>query len=106
MYRRLSYAWLMSLDRRRLSVDEILPRLTEMPGWTMDNDSLTKTFESLSYLDGVNFATRVAAIAERLDHHPDILIRYRNVTISVNTHDANGVTDFDFELARQIQLLD
>jgi 4a-hydroxytetrahydrobiopterin dehydratase len=95
----------MKLERTKMTWDQIEPRLTELPGWTVTDGELTKTFEFPTYLDGVTFAHEVAQVAEGLDHHPDLLISYRKVTVSVNTHDAGGLTAYDFELARRVQLL-
>jgi 4a-hydroxytetrahydrobiopterin dehydratase len=53
----------------------------------------------------MSFVVRIAELAEDLGHHPDILIRYNKVTLTVSTHDAGGLTDKDFELARQADLV-
>lgn len=95
----------MKLQRTKLSWDQIEPRLTELPGWTATDSELSKTFDFPTYLQGVEFTRSVATIAEELDHHPDLLVSYRKVKVTVSTHDAGGLTEFDFELARRIQLV-
>lgn len=95
----------MKLERRLLTWDEIEARLTDVPGWRIDESRLAKTFEFATYLDGVAFVDRIAGIAEEMDHHPDLLLTYRKVAVSVNTHDVGGISPLDFELARRVQLL-
>jgi 4a-hydroxytetrahydrobiopterin dehydratase len=56
-------------------------------------------------LDAISFINRVAVIAERKNHHPDIRISYNRVTISLITHDVKGLTDLDFQLAEEIDTL-
>ena len=94
----------MRMNRTKLSWDQIEPRLTDIPGWTATDVELSKTFEFPTYLAGVEFVNRVAKIAKEMDHHPDLLVTWRKVKVSVSTHDAGGLTEFDFELARRVQL--
>tara|TARA_Y100000768_G_C23896819_1_gene643041 strand:- start:801 stop:1034 length:234 start_codon:yes stop_codon:yes gene_type:complete len=70
--------------------------------WNEINSTITKTFEFNSYLDGIDFVNEVANLAEQENHHPDIEIRYCKVTISLTTHDAGGLTDKDYKLAKLI----
>ena len=70
--------------------------------WNEINSTITKTFEFNSYLDGVDFVNEVANLAEQENHHPDIEIGYCKVTISLTTHDAGGLTDKDYKLAKLI----
>ena len=68
--------------------------------WREKDGTLTKTYSFATYLQGINFTIRIAEIAEFLNHHPDILITYRKVTIYSSTHEAGGiVTKKDQELA-------
>ena len=82
--------------------DEIEDRLTGLDGWNRDGDEIVRTYELPSFPDAIDFVTRVAALAEAADHHPDIDIRYRKVRIALATHDQGGITDKDFALAAQI----
>ena len=70
--------------------------------WNEINKTITKTFEFNSYLDGIDFVNEVANLAEQENHHPDIEIVYCKVTISLTTHDAGGLTDKDYKLAKLI----
>ena len=70
--------------------------------WNELNNTITKTFEFNSYLDGIDFINEVANLAEQENHHPDIEIVYCKVTISLTTHDAGGLTDKDYKLAKLI----
>ena len=70
--------------------------------WNEINSTITKTFEFNSYLDGIDFVNEVANLAEQENHHPVIEIGYCKVTISLTTHDAGGLTDKDYKLAKLI----
>jgi 4a-hydroxytetrahydrobiopterin dehydratase len=85
----------------RLSEDEIQQELRGLPGWERDGDAIRRQFTLASFPDAIAFATRVAFDAEAADHHPDILINYRRVTLTFSTHSAGGLTTLDFEGARQ-----
>jgi 4a-hydroxytetrahydrobiopterin dehydratase len=74
-------------------------------GWRLEHGALTKEFQFLTYLDGVSFAVRVAEEAEKMDHHPDLAIRWRKVLFSVSTHSAKGLTQLDFDLAQRTEEL-
>lgn len=95
----------MSLPRYRLNDDQVADHLATVPGWTVVNDKLTRTFEFQTYAAGVLFACAVAHRAEHMDHHPDLTIGWCRVTVAVNTHDVNGLSPLDFELARHVQQL-
>lgn len=85
--------------RQKLSDLEIQRALGTLPGWTRRGDALTKTFSFDTFAGGIAFVGRVAAAADQMNHHPDIDIRYRKVTVRWWTHTAGGVTDRDRALA-------
>jgi 4a-hydroxytetrahydrobiopterin dehydratase len=85
----------------RLTPDEIAAGLAGLPGWVFEKDALTRTFRLPSFPDAVAFVTRLAFAAEAADHHPDMLVSYRNVTVTWTTHSAGGVTAKDLEGARE-----
>jgi len=64
-----------------------------------------KTFTFTRFADGIAFVDRVAIAADRMNHHPDIDIRYTKVAIALSTHDAGGITDNDIKLAQEIDSL-
>lgn len=70
--------------------------------WNEIDNTITKTFEFNSYLDGIDFLNAVANVAEQENHHPDISIGYCKVTISLTTHDAGTITEKDYKLAKLI----
>ena len=70
--------------------------------WNEIDNTITKTFEFNSYLDGIDFVNAVASVAEQENHHPDISIGYCKVTISLTTHDAGTITEKDYKLAKLI----
>jgi 4a-hydroxytetrahydrobiopterin dehydratase len=75
------------------------PRVTEVEGWNEVDNALERTFELESFPAALAFVNRVGELAEAEDHHPDIRIDYKNVTLRWWTHTAGGITDRDRELA-------
>src|SRR3989475_4450030 len=82
---------------------QIRSRLKALDAWERKNGFLTKTFEFRTFMAGIKFVTDVAAIAERLEHHPDIHIRWTTITLQIQTHDEGGITALDFKLASEIE---
>ncbi len=85
-----------------LSDQDARARLAALTGWEIDGDRLRKRYALDSFLAAIAFVNRVAALAEAADHHPDILIEYRNVTLTLTTHDESGLSARDFSLAARI----
>jgi 4a-hydroxytetrahydrobiopterin dehydratase len=71
------------------------------PDWIEANGALERTFELSSFREAIAFVDRVADLAEEANHHPDIAISYRNVTLRWTTHSEGGITDRDRELAER-----
>ncbi|MCF3119867.1 4a-hydroxytetrahydrobiopterin dehydratase [Streptomyces arenae] len=87
-----------------LSLKEIEDRLAELPGWSLDNDRLTRTYRLGSHFAATGLVVHVAQTQEELGHHSDLTLGYNTVTLAVNTHSAGGaLTDLDFELARRVE---
>ncbi|MEQ8845784.1 MAG: 4a-hydroxytetrahydrobiopterin dehydratase [Phycisphaerales bacterium] len=84
----------------KLSEAEVKDRLTHHPEWTEVGGEIQRTFEFADFKASMRFVNDVADEAERVQHHPDILIRYSKVTLTLSTHDAGGITVKDFDLAR------
>ncbi|WP_442786348.1 4a-hydroxytetrahydrobiopterin dehydratase [Leptothoe sp. PORK10 BA2] len=84
---------------------EIRLRMRPLSDWTTDGTRLyhTRTFEG--FVDAIAFVNSLVEPAEQLGHHPDITVSYNQVSITLTTHDAQGLTDLDFQLARQISQL-
>ena len=89
----------------KLSDEEVSSGLEGAPGWALENGQLARVFSFTNYLAGVDFAASVGQAAEGLNHHPDILITWCKVRVSVNTHDVGGISPYDFELVRRVDAL-
>ena len=87
---------------RCLTLDESRARLAEAPGWELAGQALRRRYAFQGFKAALAFVNRVADLAEAADHHPDILIEYNKVTLTLTTHDAGGLTERDFALARAI----
>lgn len=95
----------MELVYRKLDETEANEALTSVQGWAIEDEKLSREFTFGTYKDGIVFATTVAYLADQLNHHPDLLVGYARVQITVNTHDVQGLSPYDFELARRINAL-
>ena len=84
----------------KLSDGEIAARLEELTDWSQPGEELQRTYRFKDFVEAMAFVQTVAAHAEAVQHHPDILIRYSRVTLSLSTHDAGGITEKDFDFAR------
>jgi 4a-hydroxytetrahydrobiopterin dehydratase len=93
------------LEYIRLTDAQIAEELARLEGWSIQDGLLTRAFAFDDYLGGARFALSVAEIADALDHHPEIAIGWRKVKVSVNTHAVQGISPYDFELARRIEAL-
>jgi 4a-hydroxytetrahydrobiopterin dehydratase len=89
----------------KLSESEIREAIQELPGWVDQDGKLTKTFTHSSFPEAIVFVNAVAHIAELANHHPDIDVRYSNITLSLVTHDEGGITPRDVALARQVEAI-
>lgn len=85
-----------------LSEERIQERLKELDGWEKKGNVIEKLFKCGSFRGSLAFVQQVADLAEAANHHPDIYIRFHRVTLTLTTHSAQGLTDKDFDLARQI----
>lgn len=89
-----------------LTRDEIRAILAdELPDWSYEDGCLVRSLEPASYAAGIALVDRVAAVAEELNHHPDIDIRYTSLTFRLATHVAGGVTRYDVRLAERMDAL-
>lgn len=86
---------------RTLTTKEILLRLKAVPNWSKRAKTIHRAFQFAGFLDSIAFVNRIAKRAQKLNHHPDIDIRFNKVTLQLTTHDAGGLTEKDFVLARQ-----
>ena len=87
-----------------LHPDEIKKSISTY-GWDYQDKQLCKSFEFGAYLDGIEFINKIATLAEKLNHHPDIRVGYCKVNISISSHDFGGVTTKCINLATSIEAL-
>ena len=83
----------------KLGQEQVDKKLLEHPEWSQIGETIQRTFRFDDFLGAMTFVKRIAELAEELKHHPDILIRYDKVTLTLSTHDAGGITDGDFLFA-------
>ena len=95
--------------RRALSAPEIVAKLVSIPGWMLDGDgaevAIQKTFRFANFLETMSFVNAVAFIAERHDHHPEMMLQFGSCTVRFNTHDVNGISVTDIECAAEVDAL-
>jgi 4a-hydroxytetrahydrobiopterin dehydratase len=87
---------------RRLDPEEIDRQLGELPGWSGDGSALRRSVSFADFPAAVRAVDDIAVLAEAMDHHPDIDIRWRTLHLTLSTHSAGGVTQLDVELAHRI----
>jgi 4a-hydroxytetrahydrobiopterin dehydratase len=78
--------------------------LIGLRGWALVDGSIEKEFHFKSYLEGLTFANEIGQIAEKENHHPDILIRWKRVKLTLSTHSVKGLSENDFILAAKSEL--
>lgn len=77
--------------------------LSDLPDWKVEGNTLVKKFAFPSYLEGIAFVNRLASAAERANHHPDLEVNWRKVTVKLTTHSAGGITPLDIALAHEAE---
>ncbi len=95
----------MHMALTKLSSNEINSRLTELSGWELQNGKLHREFQFSDFVEAFGFMTRVALLAEAAGHHPEWFNVYNTVRINLATHDVDGVSQADFDLAIKIDRL-
>ena len=80
----------------KLTAADIDQRMKSVNGWTRDGEAIRKQFTFTDFLQAIAFVNRLAPEAEKADHHPDILISYKRVTLTYSTHSEGGLTEKDF----------
>jgi 4a-hydroxytetrahydrobiopterin dehydratase len=85
--------------------DAIVRELAALPGWTREGEEIVRTFDRGNFNGSIAFVNAIAAAANAADHHPDIAISWNEVGVRLSSHDAHGLTERDFALARAIDAL-
>lgn len=93
------------MARSLLTEEEISLHLPELKGWSRTGSEIRKKIECADFVRAMGFVNSVALLAERINHHPDIDIRWNKVTLALSTHSAGGLTELDFRLAKLIDQL-
>jgi len=91
---------------KKLSTKEIVSQLKSLKHWYYDKDAIRRGWEFSYFIEALKFIILVGSIAEKHNHHPEIINIYKKVSIRFNTHDVKGVTDKDMEIARVIDQID
>ena len=91
----------MSTSVSKLNEQQIQGELARVPEWSEFGGQIQRTYQFKNFVESMGFVNKVAEYAERVQHHPDILVRWNKVTLTVSTHDAGGITMKDFDLASQ-----
>ncbi|WP_395747084.1 4a-hydroxytetrahydrobiopterin dehydratase [Prosthecobacter sp.] len=86
-----------------LSQEAVQQQMASLPGWRVEGGELVKELRFPSYMAGIEFVRRAAVLAEAMNHHPDLFVGWRKVTVRLSTHSAGGLTRLDFELAAQLE---
>src|SRR4051794_16707431 len=89
----------------KLSEPEIHDRMPTAKGWERHGDMLVRSWQFPSFRRAVEFVNQVAGLAEKSDHHPEIILSYRTVQLQLSTHSHGGLTDLDFSFASEINAL-
>jgi len=84
-----------------LTTKQVSLHLKALPNWSKRAKTILRTFKFEGFLDSIAFVNQIARKAQKLNHHPDIDIRYNKVALKLTTHDEGGLTAKDFSLARQ-----
>jgi len=84
---------------------QIESALQGFPEWSLTGDAIQRTYQFKDFVESMKFVNGVATAAEAAQHHPDILVRWNKVTLTLSTHDAGGITQKDFDLASQCDKL-
>jgi len=87
----------------KLSDQELTAALAELSGWKLEAGMLQKTYKHATFPEAIVFVNAVAHLAELANHHPDVDIRYPNITLRLVTHDSGGITAKDVALAKEVE---
>lgn len=86
-----------------LSPEQINTKLQAMQGWKLDGGRIVKTYRFLDFATALRLVNAVAVIAEHYNHHPDVVLKYGEITFSLATHDLGGVTQLDVDMDKEIE---
>jgi 4a-hydroxytetrahydrobiopterin dehydratase len=84
-----------------LTTKQVSLHLKTVPNWSKRAQTILRAFKFAGFLKSIDFVNRIARKAQKINHHPDIDIRFNKVTLRLTTHDERGITEKDFSLARE-----
>ena len=93
------------MERKKLSDTEIEKSLNDLNGWKVENNNLKKRYSFANFAESLAFVNQVGAIAEKHDHHPDIIFGWGYAEVYLTTHDRGGITIRDIAVAKEIEAL-
>lgn len=93
------------MARSLLSKEEISSQLRQLKSWTRTGSEIRRTLEFTDFVRAMGFVNSVALLAQGINHHPNIDIRWNKVTLALSTHSEGGLTELDFKLAKSIDQL-
>ena|SRR6185437_98138 len=93
------------MSPRCLREAEIAHLLSGLPHWNCQSQEISRTFRFSSFIKSIDFVNQVAKLSEDALHHPEILVSWGKVTLTLSTHSVKGLTTLDFDLASKIDLL-
>jgi 4a-hydroxytetrahydrobiopterin dehydratase len=91
------------MAKQRAAESEISAALARLPGWTREGETITKEWPLGTFKEAISFVNKVADLAEEQNHHPNILIRYKRVRLTLSSHDVGGISERDFALAESVE---
>jgi 4a-hydroxytetrahydrobiopterin dehydratase len=92
----------MALEKRVIADDELASALRDLPQWSVRDRKLHRELKFGDFVEAFGFMTRVAIVAEKLDHHPEWFNVYNTVVLDLSTHEVDGISPLDVELAKQV----
>jgi 4a-hydroxytetrahydrobiopterin dehydratase len=90
------------MPAKKLTEDEVQQHMSQLQGWSLKEGKLHRAFECKDFVAAFGNMTRVALVAESMNHHPEWFNVYNKVVIDLNTHSVSGISDLDFKLAAKI----
>lgn len=90
---------------KALDPGDVEARLVDLAGWSIEDGKLHRTFRFANFVEAFGFMSSVALVAEKMDHHPEWSNVYATVEVDLTTHDADGITTLDLELAAHMNEL-
>ena len=88
----------------KMTEEQVQEALKSHPEWSQTGEAIQRTCQFGNFVEAMAFVNKVAEAAEAAQHHPDILVRWNKVTLTLSTHDASGITEKDFALAKTVDV--